>query len=99
MIIINLPTDKISIFMKETLVGKIVHYFGKMSVAVINLHKGGLKVGDKIHIKGAHDDFEEIVSSMQIDHKPVESAKKGQEVAIKVKAKVHNNDEVFVVTE
>lgn len=85
--------------MPEKLVGKVTHYFGKIGVAVIKLHKGGLKVGDKIHIKGAHDDFEQTVSSMQIDHKPVDSGKKGDEVAIKVDTKAHDNDEVFVITE
>lgn len=85
--------------MTEKLVGKITHYYGKIGVAVIKLHKGGLKVGDKIHIKGAHDDFEEVVSSMQIDHKPVQAGKKGDEVAVKVAAKAHDNDEVYVMGE
>lgn len=83
--------------MAEKLVGKVTHYFGKIGVAVVKLHKGGLKLGDKIHIKGAHDDFEQIVSSMQIDHQPVEAGKKGDEVAIKIEAKAHDNDEVFLV--
>lgn len=83
--------------MAEKLVGKVTHYFGKIGVAVVKLHKGGLKLGDKIHIKGAHDDFEQIVSSMQIDHQPVEAGKKGDEVAIKIESKAHDNDEVFLV--
>lgn len=83
--------------MAEKLVGKVTHYFGKIGVAVVKLHKGGLKLGDKIHIKGAHDDFEQIVSSMQIDHQPVKAGKKGDEVAIKIEAKAHDNDEVFLV--
>jgi len=83
--------------MEEKLVGKVTHYFGKINVAVIKLDKGSLKVGDKVHIKGAHDDFETVVLSMQIDHKDVSSAKKGQEVAVKIEGKAHDNDEVFVV--
>ncbi len=85
--------------MTEKLVGKVSYYFGKIGVAVIKLHKDNLKVGDRIHIKGAHDDFEDIVESMQIDHKPVQSGKKGQEVAIKVNAKAHENDEVYLIEE
>ncbi len=85
--------------MTEKLVGKVTHYFGKIGVAVIKLNDGALKVGNKIHIKGAHDDFEEVVTSMQINHKPVQVGKKGDEVAIKVNAKAHENDEVYLIEE
>ena len=37
--------------MEEKLIGKIAHYFGKISVAIVELSRV-LKVGDHIHIKG-----------------------------------------------
>lgn len=68
---------------KEKELGKVVHYFDKIQVAVVALN-GTLKVGDKIKICRGENEFEQIVESMQIDHQNVSSAIKGQEVAIKV---------------
>lgn len=84
--------------MKETQVGKIVHYYDKINVGVVKL-SGALKVGDKIHIQGAHDDFEQPVDSMQLDHKGIKSGKKGQAIAIKVDQPVHDNDKVLKIEE
>lgn len=82
--------------MKETQVGKIVHYYDKISVGVIEL-TGTLKVGEKIHIQGAHDDFEQTVDSMQLEHQDIKSGKKGQAIAIKVGQQAHDNDKVFKI--
>jgi putative protease len=84
--------------MEEKRIGVITHYFGHISVGIIKLD-APLKVGDNIHIKGAHDDISQSVDSMQIEHKDVESANKGDEVGIKVIEKVHPHDEVYLVTE
>ncbi len=81
---------------KEKEIGVITHYFGKISVGIIKL-KAGLKVGDKIHIKGAHDDFAQVVQSMQINHKDVPYAQKGAEVGIIVTQRVHENDKVYKI--
>ncbi|MBI5245064.1 MAG: hypothetical protein HY922_15480 [Elusimicrobia bacterium] len=82
--------------MGEKEIGKITHYFGHVSVAIIEL-KEALKVGDTIHIKGAHDDVTQAVASMQIDHKDVPEAKPGDQVGVKVPQKVHPHDKVFKV--
>ena len=82
--------------MKETQVGKVTHFYDKISVGVIEL-SGGLKVGDKIHIQGAHDDFEQTVESMQLEHKNIQSGKKGQAIAIKVDQPAHQNDKILKV--
>ena len=84
--------------MEEKEVGIVTHYFGKISVGIIQL-KDSLKVGDKIHFKGIHDDFTQVVESMQIEHSPVEEAKQGDLVGIKVAQKVHPNDRVYKVIE
>lgn len=84
--------------MQEQEIGKISHYFGKISVGIIEL-SGPLKVGDNIHIKGAHADFNQTVDSMQIEHQSVEEAKAGDFVGIKVAEKVHDNDKVYKVIE
>ena len=84
--------------MEEKKIGVITHYFGDISVGIIKLD-APLKVGDTIHIKGAHDDITQSVDSMQIEHESVESAKKGDEVGIKVIEKVHPHDEVYILAE
>jgi putative protease len=84
---------------KEELVGKITHYFGKIEVGIIEISKGKLAVGDKIHVKGTSTDFEQTVDSMQIEHEQVEKAKKGDAIGLKVKDKVREGDEVYKVIE
>ncbi|MFC1570764.1 hypothetical protein ACFL4E_03165 [Candidatus Omnitrophota bacterium] len=82
---------------EEVLIGEVIHYFSKVKAAVIEVKKGKVEVGDGIRIKGHTTDFNEKIGSMQVDHEPVESAKKGEEVAIKVKKKVRRGDKVFKV--
>ena len=81
--------------MEEKQIGVVSSYFSHISVAAIKL-SGELKVGDKIHIKGATTDIEEKVKEIQIERKPVQKAKKGDHVGIKVPDKVRPNDKVFL---
>ena len=82
--------------MEEQEIGKISHYFGKVSVGIIEL-TGPLKVGDTIHVKGAHDDFTQKIESMQIEHQNVSEGKVGDSIGIRVSGKVHENDIVYKV--
>ena len=68
-------------------IGKVTHFFGHISVAVIEL-SGDLKVGDKVHFTGHGVDLEQEVTSMQINHKEVTSAAKGQSIGLKTKEHV-----------
>jgi putative protease len=82
---------------KEKLIGKITHYFSNIDVAVIELLTP-LKNGEKIRIVGGQEtNFEQKVSSMQIDHKEVKSAKKGDSVGMKVDEKVHEGYKVYKI--
>lgn len=82
--------------MQEKEIGVVTHYFGKIGVGIIQL-KDTLKVGDVIHIKGAHDDFTQTVESIQIEHQNVNEAKAGDMVGVKVVQRVHPHDKVFKV--
>lgn len=84
--------------MKEVEVGKATHYFSHLGVAAIEL-SGSLKVGDKVHIKGHTTDFVQLVESMQIEHQPVNEAKTGDSIGLKVKEKVREGDTVYKVEE
>jgi putative protease len=78
------------------LIGKISHYFGNISVAVIDL-SGTLKVGDTVRINGGDTDFTQTVTSMEVDHKKVETAKKGDSVGFKVDQKVRDDYRVYKI--
>jgi putative protease len=84
--------------MEEKLIGKITHYYNKINVAIVEL-SATVKIGDKIHIKGHATDFEQTVSSMQIEHQNIETAKKGDVIGLKVDQKVKEGDLVYVVKE
>ena len=75
-------------------IGVVTHFYGKIKVAIIKF-KQPVKVGAEIAIRGATTDFKQVIASMQYDHKPLKVAKKGKEVGIKVKKKVHEGDRVF----
>lgn len=77
-------------------VGKIEHYYSKLGVGIVKLN-GGLKVGDKIKIKGHTTDIDQTVDSIQINHEDVESAKKGDVIGVKVSDKVREDDKVYKV--
>ena len=78
-------------------VGRITHFFSKISVAVIEL-KAALSVGDTIAIKGPTTDFEQHVDSMQIEHENVQKAEPGQSIGLKVMQRVRETDMVYKKT-
>lgn len=67
-------------------IGKVTHWYDKIGVAVIKL-TGTLKKGDKIVIKRGDEEIEDTVTSIQVDHKDVDSAEKSDDVAIKLSQK------------
>ena len=85
--------------MEEKKVGVVIKFFGKISVAAIQLIDDGLTVGDTIHIKGHTTDFTQTVGSMQVENEDVEKADPGADIGIKVGDRVRENDEVYKVIE
>lgn len=71
-----------------------MNYFDHVSVVAIKL-EAPLKVGDTVRIVGGETDFEQKVESMQINKKSVKTAKKGDEIGIKVSEKVRKGYKVF----
>jgi len=72
----------------ETPIAKVTHYYGKAGVAVVKLSQP-LAVGDHVKVKDRDREWEQEITSMQVDMKPVTSVPAGGEVAIKVNDKVH----------
>jgi putative protease len=80
----------------EKSIGMVTHYYGKLGVAIVKF-SGDLKLGEKIRFLGKTTDFSEDNASMQLDHKAVKSAGKGEEVGIKVDQEVREGDEVLKI--
>jgi len=80
----------------EKEIGKITHWYDKISVAVIKL-TDVLKKKDRIKIKKGAEEIEESVDSLQIDRVDVEKGKKGDEVAVKLSQKVKEGSVVYKV--
>ena len=81
---------------KGKLIGKISHYFSNIGVAVIDL-SDKLGVGDEIRFVGGETDFNQEVESMEVDHKKVDKAKKGESLGLKVSQKVREGYKVYKV--
>ncbi len=65
------------------MVGKVIHYYDKIGVAVIKLTKS-LKAGDRVKFERKDNSFEQTIESMQLEHEQVTVGKKGEEIAVKV---------------
>ena len=83
--------------MAEELIGKVNHWFGKISVAGIEL-TGKLTVGDRIHILGHTTDFEQEVTSMQLMHQDIDEAGPGDNIGIRVQFRARTGDRVYKVS-
>ena len=79
---------------KQKPIGAVTHFYGHISVAIIKF-KTTVKVGTPLKFSGATTDFKETIKSMQFNHKEVKSAKKGQQIGIKVKERVREGDSVY----
>lgn len=68
---------------KEKPIGKVIHYYDKISVAIVKLGKK-LSVGSKVKFVKGDSVFEQTVESMEKEHGKLTVAKPGDEVGIKV---------------
>jgi putative protease len=64
-------------------IGKVTHYYDRIGVAVVDV-KSPIRLGDVIRFKRGNHEFKQKVSSMQINHQPIQVAQKGQEIGLKV---------------
>lgn len=78
-------------------IGKVVHYYDKLEVAIIDLASGGIKVGQEIKFKKGNEEFTQKVESLQVDHESVESVKKGDSFGLKVDKPTKVGTEVYLV--
>ncbi len=77
-------------------IGKVTHFYGNISVGIVKFSKPVSK-GATIAFHGATTNFSQTIDSMQFDHKEIEMAPAGQEIGMKVKKKVREGDEVYIL--
>jgi putative protease len=84
--------------LKQQLLGRVTHYFPKAQAAIIKITKGSLSLGDLLYIKGYTTDFQQVVSSIQINGRPVRKGLKGQEIGVLVRSRVRDGDLVYKIS-
>lgn len=67
-------------------IGEVTDFFKRVGVAAVGIRPGQtLRVGDRIVIRGPHTHIEQVVDSLEIDHRPVAEAGGGAEVGLLVR--------------
>src|SRR3989304_4787688 len=79
-------------------VGEVVHVFDKIMVAVLRL-TAGIRQGDRLHFLGRLTDFEEQITSMQVEHQPVVAGGPGREGGVQLGQPVRRGDAVYLLKE
>ena len=69
----------------ETEIGEVIDFYKRISVAAVKVEPGKtLKVGDRICLRGPHTYIEQVIDSLEVDHKPVSEVGGGSEVGLLV---------------
>jgi len=81
---------------RKLYIGKATNYFTKIKVAEFRLETSNLKIGDEIVITGPTTGvIETIVKEIRVDLKPVEEAKKGEQISIQIDEKIRRADKLY----
>ncbi len=81
---------------KKVIVGHVVKFFQKISVAEISIDVTPLSVGDKIQIEGDNTGYAEFeISSIESEGVSVTRAEKGASVGVKTPLKLRKGDRVY----
>lgn len=78
-------------------VGKVVHFYDKLGVAIIDLDSGGLKIGDEVKFKRGDEEFNQKIESLQVEHESVDAVKKGDSFGVKVDQVAKPGTQVYLV--
>ena len=80
---------------KDKKIGEVIHFYDHISVAIVKL-AAPLKNGDTVKFVHGDNEFTQVVDSMELEHKKLDSAKKGAEIGMKVDKPVKPKTEVFL---
>lgn len=80
--------------MADTKLGVVTHFFDKISVGVVDVLEP-LSVGEKVKVKSGDNEFEQEITSMQVEHESINKAEKGQKIGMKFDQAVEKGAELF----
>jgi hypothetical protein len=78
-------------------IGVVTHYYSHLSVAILRLESGTLRVGDGIHIRGHTTDLSQRVESLEVNHAPATEVGPNDDFGLKVVGHVREHDVVYKV--
>lgn len=79
-------------------IGKVTHYYDKLGVAIVTVLNQPLKAGDVVKVSGHDKEFNQKISSLQIEHKQVDKVPVGETAGMKVDQPVKEGDVLYLVT-
>lgn len=79
-------------------IGKVIHYYDKIGVAVISVINQPLRVGDMVKISGHDKEFNQKIESLQVEHTKVPEIPQGEEGGLKVSEPVKPGDILYLLT-
>jgi len=83
---------------RKIYIGKVTNYFAKIAVAEVFIEAQSLRTGDDILITGETTGaYEDVLSEIRVDLKPVDEVKKGSYFSFQTKELVRRNDKVFKI--
>ena len=83
---------------RKSYVGKVLNYYKDIEVAHILIESGQIKIGDEILIMGETTGVLEIkLEKMIVNDKEEQTAKRGDEITIKVASLVRRNDKIYLI--
>ena len=83
---------------RKVYVGKVINYFKELQVAHILLESGEIKTDDDILVMGETTGVTEIkLEKMNVNDKISSTAKKGDEITLKISTLVRRNDKVYLI--
>ena len=83
---------------RKSYVGKVINYFKEVEVAHILMESGTINIDDEILIMGDNTGVIEIkLNSIKVNDVENLTAKRGDEVTLKVPSLVRRNDKVYLV--
>ena len=82
--------------MADKKIGTVIHFYDKILVAIVKLTTP-LKAGVTLKFKHGDNEFTQTIDSMEMDHKQITAAKKGDEIGVKVKQAIKPKTEVYLI--
>lgn len=71
---------------KPRVLARVIHYYDRLGVAILEVG-APIALGDNVRIRHGDIDLLQPVTSLQIDHQPIQKAKKGDIVGMQVNTK------------